>query len=1352
MRQRRRRYSAGEAARWRHSWLELIQTSGPFLTLPVVDRVFPDGLPEVLLGARRAVRTAVADALDSRGATRHRAMRAVLCEALNWDEHLRLDTELPAALAEPVVEHGLVLRPDIGFYAEPKVDVESPEVDPGDDVEDGEDDAAEAVPPTTGSGPWRLLGMVSEWGTHPLARTSTNGWAASPVERLAVMLRARGVPIGLVTDGRWWAVVWAPAGGTTGAAVWDASLFGEEPESFRAFVALLTRARFLAVADADTLPALLTESVSAQEEVTDNLGRQVRDAVELLVGTLDRLDADSGVLAGVSDDDLYDGVVTVMMRLVFLLFAEERRLLPNDDDVYVAAYSVGRLVEQLEAAESLAGAQALEHRTGAWHRLLAVSRALHAGIAHEDLRLPAYGGGLFDPDRFPWLEGRVAGRAEDAAARPPDVDDRTVLRLLRAVQYVEVNGERRRLTFRALDVEQIGYVYEGLLELEVRTAQEVTLSLVRPAAWPKGKAPAEATLTEAVERLGSPTGPTMAEWVAVRTGWSATRLAKVFQTPLEAERRSGLLRATGGDTDLVGALEPYAGVLRWDELGRPRVTLPGRRYIAPSTRRASTGTHYTPRSLAEDVAGHALEALVFRPGPLETADRTTWRIRPSTELLDLRVADIAMGSGAFLVAACRYLADRLVEAWEVEGRPAALLAARHRTAQRLSADAEVEQVALEARRLVAEHCLYGVDVNPLAVEMAKLSLWLVTMDRERPFGFLDDRLVAGDSLLGLASVRQLTTLHANPDGGEHSLDTALTEDALKLAADIRRQITAQAVVTKRDVDHKNALLKQAQALTRDLETVADAVTGVGLAAASLPAKRANDAFRALSWKVSTASQDLTADLAAELALVQAGRPATATPRVPLHWPLAFPEVFADTATPGFDAIIGNPPFLGGKKISGTLGDDYLAWLARWDGRRVKGNADLAARFVLRAERLLSKRGQLGYIATNTLVQGDTLEVGLAEAARRGMTIRRGAPSHPWPSASANLEIVDVWASRAPIAPDGLRVLAGEEVPAIGADLEPVGRVTGRPQRLPENDTVAFIGSYVLGLGFTMTQEQAEVLIARDPRNADVLQPYVIGQDLNQRPDSSASRWIINFREWPLQRAAEYPELLAIVDRDVRPERQQKDAVKYPRMVHEWWKFWQYRQGLEGAIAELDHVLAICLHSSAVVPVRVPTGSAFSHGAAVFALDDFASFAVLSSSVHTIWAVRYASTLETRIRYTPSDVFLTLPRPPATPELHRLGGQLDSERRALMLGRSWGLTSTYNHVDDPADRDPAVVALRELHAEIDAAVLAAYGWDLDLEIGHHPTKIGTRWTVSRRARFELLDLLLEENHRRAGLLP
>ena len=267
---------------------------------------------------------------------------------------------------------------------------------------------------------------------------------------------------------------------------------------WRALVALLTRSRFQAAQPKDKLPALFAESLERQEEVTEQLGRQVREAVELLVTTLDQLDRESNgtLLAGVSDDDFYAGVVTMMMRVVFLLFAEERRLLPSDDDLYVTAYSVGHLVEQLEQADSLGAV--LGQRTAAWHRLLAVTRAVHSGVAHEDLRLPAYGGGLFDPDRYPWLEGRPDAGTPAAAARPPAVDDRTVLRMLRAVQYVVIGGERRRLTFRALDVEQIGYVYEGLLELEVRTATETVLGLARPSKWPqKIKEDAEVALSQA---------------------------------------------------------------------------------------------------------------------------------------------------------------------------------------------------------------------------------------------------------------------------------------------------------------------------------------------------------------------------------------------------------------------------------------------------------------------------------------------------------------------------------------------------------------------------------------------------------------------------------------------------------------------------------------------------------------------------------------------------------------------------------------------------------------------------------------------------------------------------------------
>ena len=578
-----RAQGVSEEIRKRHAWLELLQISGPFLTLPVAHRVFPNGLPEVPVQQRATVRALVAQMMDDRGASRHAVIANVLRDVFDWQQHLVIDDAMPQTLTEIVADHGVTLRPDFGYFDEAEddaaEDADADEEDGSDlsdasddeeqeDDEDSEGDDAEASGGGTSSGPWKLLGMVTAWGTHPLTRTTTGTWTANAVERLAVLLRARDVPVGIVTDGRWWALVTAPRGGATGAAVWDASLFSEEPKSLEGLVALLSRSRFQAAQPKDKLPALFAESLERQEEVTEQLGRQVREAVELLVTTLDQLDRESNgtLLAGVSDDDFYAGVVTMMMRVVFLLFAEERRLLPSDDDLYVTAYSVGHLVEQLEQADSLGAV--LGQRTAAWHRLLAVTRAVHSGVAHEDLRLPAYGGGLFDPDRYPWLEGRPDAGTPAAAARPPAVDDRTVLRMLRAVQYVVIGGERRRLTFRALDVEQIGYVYEGLLELEVRTATETVLGLARPSKWPqKIKEDAEITLASAADLK--------VKDFTDRTGWSAKRVQAALADPAaDAERVSGLQRAVA-DPELADQITPFLGLLRFDELGAAR-DLPGR--------------------------------------------------------------------------------------------------------------------------------------------------------------------------------------------------------------------------------------------------------------------------------------------------------------------------------------------------------------------------------------------------------------------------------------------------------------------------------------------------------------------------------------------------------------------------------------------------------------------------------------------------------------------------------------------------------------------------------------------------------------------------------------------------------
>ena len=318
-----------------------------------------------------------------------------------------------------------------------------------------------------------------------------------------------------------------------------------------------------------------------------------------------------------------------------------------------------------------------------------------------------------------------------------------------------------------------------------------------------------------------------------------------------------------------------------------------------------------------------------------------------------------MGSGAFLVAACRYLADRLIEAWLDEGDAEALAMDLHRTAGRVGADAEADQLLLKARREITEHCLYGVDINPLAVEMAKLSLWLITMDTERPFGFLDDRLAAGDSLLGLVSLEQLESLHVDAKEGRRlhhgTLDFASEwRDKLAQAADLRRKITATGGVTIRDIEHKARLLAQAEKLSGEITTVADAITATGLANAKLKGKKLDQAFLAL-YVSRSATRRTWPRTSRRTSKTRARRERSNANPSTGHWcsPRSSPTRRTRASMPSS----ATRPSWAGTRSPARYGDDYLAWLQRWDGNDVKGSADLAARFVLRGDRLLSERGQ-----------------------------------------------------------------------------------------------------------------------------------------------------------------------------------------------------------------------------------------------------------------------------------------------------------------------------------------------------------------------------------------------------------
>jgi hypothetical protein len=269
----------------------------------------------------------------------------------------------------------------------------------------------------------------------------------------------------------------------------------------------------------------------------------------------------------------------------------------------------------------------------------------------------------------------------------------------------------------------------------------------------------------------------------------------------------------------------------------------------------------------------------------------------------------------------------------------------------------------------------------------------------------------------------------------------------------------------------------------------------------------------------------------------------------------------------------------------------------------------------------------------------------------------------------------------------------------------------------------------------------------------VLLPYLNGEDLNSRPDTAPSRWVIDFNDRCETCAARYRLPFERVEQLVRPERMRnKRAIRRER----WWQFAENARGLRAAIAGLYEVLVIALVSKSVMPVRVPTGQVFSHKLGVFATDSFADQAVLSSSLHQMWAIKYGSTMRADVNYSPSDVFMTFPRPEPTDRLAEVGETLDRERREIMVRRRLGLTKLYNLVNDPelADGDdPDIARIREIHVELDEAVMAAYGWDdVPLEHGFHTYQQMTRWTVSPAARVEILDRLLAENLRRAAAQP
>ncbi len=594
-------------------------------------------------------------------------------------------------------------------------------------------------------------------------------------------------------------------------------------------------------ADASSLHAL----VAASDRHASGVCRSLRDGVVSASGDVFAALVGSGRSARrPAAADSFEQSLTIVYRILFLLFAEARALVPLWHPIYRESYSVEALREIAER---------VDRAPGLWDALRAMARLAHAGCRAGDLRVTPFNGRLFSPNRTPLAERRDL---DDEAAR------RAVLAL--STRPTPHRGGRERIAYRDLGVEQLGAVYETLLDYEPRVA-------CRPL-------------------------------------------------------------SRGAPRNAVVTLEPGSGV------------------------RKATGTFYTPQPIAHYLVRRTL-------GPLVEGV-------PSEQILQLRIVDPAMGSGAFLVAACRYLAQAYERALVREG-------ARH------PGDVdESERAAI--RRTIAERCLYGVDLNPMAVQLARLSLWLVTLAADRPLSFLDHRLQTGDSLLGawLADLR-----HA-PDPrrrGRSARELPLFHDdtvgaALREALPVRfslESIPNDSLEQVRTKERMFAAMTSPESTMSLWKRVANVwcaawfVSGDDAAAAS--------AFGALSDFILSGRGALPNHSARPYVEVA---DAAAVARRFFHWELEYPEVFFDRdgqrlPRAGFDAVIGNPPW---DMIRADAGSADARSHARSEAARLirftrdagvysaqsDGHANRYQLFVERATTLTRNGGRIGLVLPSGL--------------------------------------------------------------------------------------------------------------------------------------------------------------------------------------------------------------------------------------------------------------------------------------------------------------------------------------------------------------------------------------------------
>lgn len=1168
---------------------------------------------------------------------------------------------------------------------------------------------ADATPAAVAAKPYAML----VWEVPPAVteldkpETATGSWEYPAQAKFERLLRECRVPIGLLSNGWELRLVYAPHGESSGWLAFrvdDMASVSGRP-IFDAFVMLLGRQRWFGVAPEHQLPSILADSRKRNADVTNALSGQVFEALEVLLAGFAAADErdGSGLLreALESDDqDLYAGLLAVLLRMVFLLYCEDRALLPVEHPLFGDNYSLLGLFDQLQG-DNGKYPDTMHRRFGAYPQLVSLFRAVFLGVKHGDLDIPARRGDLFDPNTYPFLEGwgpegsaPITQQDERAAVKVPSVDDCTVFTVLHKLLYLD----GQRLSYKALDVEQIGSVYEALMGFDVL---RLTSGAVRIKAGNKKGAARVWVEAEPLLQIGK----------AQRQRWLQDELGFDKAT---ADNAAKAVASAKTPEEALTALESLGG-------RRPERAPMGRLVVQPGPERRRTSSHYTPRTLTEPIVKRTLDPLIKSIGDEP----------PSETLLQLVICDPAMGSGAFLVAACRYLADHVVAAWTREGK------------MEVIADAH-EDVVNHARRLVAQRCLYGVDKNRYAVQLARLSLWLVTMARNEPFTFVDHALRHGDSLVGL-DFDQIKAFHWKA-GNQVELSSAVLKEALDEAIDIRRRIQELAAEgTWAAQREKERLLYDANDALDRVRLIGDLVIGAFFAGATDKArqKARDERLRLVELWLAADNADDTAtasELEMKLRALQAELRRT---QVPFHWMVEFPEVFyggrPDPLDGGrtngaawVDAFVGNPPYSGGTKLSSSLGTPYVEWL-RSSTEATTGNVDLSVFFLRRCASLVGMTGGLGFVTTSSIVSGDNTVAGLAYIRGDGWRMVSSGDARQWPGSGASVAYLEFVAFRPSCDLAEPHVIRGDRPSVLGSNME-----------------IACSGCDVFGAGFILSAEEYEAWKTSHVESLPVVFRYIGAAEFNQSPSLTASRYIINFGELDRASAQRYTAAFGRVSELVYPARQ---TVKQRDRRELWWLFATRAPRVAAFLNTRGRCLVVGQLSKHLAFGFLDAGQVIAHTLIVILLDHWTAFSILQSRVHRAWAQRWGSAMRTDTRYTNAACFETFPFPAPDPRrplpsLEHAGESLYRLRAAFMQRTQQGLTQAYNLMSSADATDQETSMLRTAHEAVDRAVLDAYGWT-DVVVPAYCPRTDADHEALKTFENTVIDRLFALNERRAA---